>query len=259
MPPPALTPNTVAGVVARFLKSRQVDRLFALCGGHIMPIRMRVDAEGIDIVDVRDERAAVYMAHAYGELTGSVGVALVTAGPGMTNAMTGIANAHIARAPLLVLCGRPPLPQSHRGSLQDLPHVDMVRPITRFARTLTEPELVVPQLDEAVSCALGEGGDPGPAFIDFPTDTLRAEIPEPLQFDTMHPYSSSWQTTAHGKSRYMIKATIMAKWWAPGCRWPTTPLWRAVSECMLSALNVRKTSHRPSSARYPIHQPYLML
>ncbi len=181
MSPPALTPNTVAGVVARFLKERQVDRLFALCGGHIMPIWMRVDAEGIDIIDVRDERAAVYMAHAYGELTGRVGVALVTAGPGMTNAMTGIANAHIARAPLLVLCGRPPLPQSHRGSLQDLPHVDMVRPITRFARTLTEPELVLSQLDEAVSSALGDGGDPGPVFIDFPTDTLRADVPKSVQ------------------------------------------------------------------------------
>ena len=181
MSAPALTTHAVASVVARFLKARQVDRVFALCGGHIMPIWMRVDAEGIDIIDVRDERAAVYMAHAYGELTGNVGVALVTAGPGMTNAMTGIANAHIARAPVLVLCGRPPLPQSYRGSLQDLPHVDLARPITRFSRTLTEPSLVLPQLDEAVSCALGDGGEPGPVFIDFPTDTLRADVPEATQ------------------------------------------------------------------------------
>ncbi|MFK8081025.1 MAG: thiamine pyrophosphate-binding protein [Granulosicoccus sp.] len=181
MSPPVLTPNTVAGVIARFLKARNVDRVFALCGGHIMPIWMRVDAEGIDIVDVRDERAAVYMAHAYGELTGNIGVALVTAGPGMTNAMTGIANAHIARAPVLVLCGRPPLPQSYRGSLQDLPHVDIARPVTRLARTVSEPALALQQLDEAVACALGDGGDPGPVFIDFPTDTLRAEVPDRVQ------------------------------------------------------------------------------
>ncbi|HTT40075.1 MAG TPA: thiamine pyrophosphate-binding protein, partial [Burkholderiales bacterium] len=83
----SLTPDTAAGVIARFLKARGVDRVFGLCGGHIMPIWMCCDAEGIRIVDVRDERAAVYMAHAHSELTGKLGVALVTAGPGMTNAM----------------------------------------------------------------------------------------------------------------------------------------------------------------------------
>ncbi len=176
-----LTSNSVAAVVARFLKARNVERIFALCGGHIMPIWMQADAEGIAIVDVRDERAALYMAHAYGELTDNIGVALVTAGPGMTNAMTGIANAHVARAPLLVLCGRPPLPQSNRGSLQDLPHTEIARPITRYSRTLSEPALVLQELDEAVSRAFGEGGEPGPVFLDFPTDTLRAEVPEPTQ------------------------------------------------------------------------------
>ena len=60
--------DSAAGLVARFLKARGVDRVFALCGGHIMPIWMRLDAEGIRIVDVRDERAAVYMAQAHAEL-----------------------------------------------------------------------------------------------------------------------------------------------------------------------------------------------
>ncbi len=85
--PPALHADMAAGVIARFLKARSVDRVFALCGGHIMPIWMQCDAQGIRIIDVRDERAAVYMAHAHSELTGGLGVALVTAGPGMTNAM----------------------------------------------------------------------------------------------------------------------------------------------------------------------------
>ncbi len=183
MPPEELTANTVAGVIARFLKARGVDRIFALCGGHIMPIWMRADAEGIRIIDVRDERAAVYMAHAHSELTGQLGVAMVTAGPGMTNAMTGIANAHIARAPVLVLAGRAPLPQTNRGGLQDLPHSELARPITRFARTLSEPSLVLAELDEAVSRALGQGGEPGPVFADFPTDTLRAVVPEVLQLE----------------------------------------------------------------------------
>ena len=86
---PVVTEQSAAALIARFLKARGVDRVFALCGGHIMPLWMRLDAEGIRIVDVRDERAAVYMAHAHAEVTGGLGVALVTAGPGVTNAMTG--------------------------------------------------------------------------------------------------------------------------------------------------------------------------
>ena len=77
----AIEPDSVAGLIARLLKRRGVERVFALCGGHIMPIWMRLDAEGIRIVDVRDERAAVHMAQAHAELTGELGVALVTAGP----------------------------------------------------------------------------------------------------------------------------------------------------------------------------------
>jgi len=176
-----LPPDSVAGVVARFLKARGVDRVFALCGGHIMPLWMRLDAEGIGIVDVRDERAAVYMAHAYGELSGRPGVALVTAGPGVTNAMTGIANAHVARAPVLILSGLPPGPQENRGALQDIAHTDLVRSLTRYARTVREPALVLQELDEALARAYGHGGEPGPAYLDFPTDTLRADVPRAMQ------------------------------------------------------------------------------
>jgi acetolactate synthase I/II/III large subunit len=181
--PPPITADSVAGVIARFLKARGVDRIFTLCGGHIMPIFMRCDAEGIRIIDVRDERAAVYMAHAHSELTGQLGVALVTAGPGVTNAMTGIANAHIARASVLVLSGLPPRPQENRGALQDIVHTDFVRSLTRYARTVREPSLVLQELDEAVSRAFGQGGDPGPVYLDFPMDTLRAEVPRVLQLE----------------------------------------------------------------------------
>jgi acetolactate synthase-1/2/3 large subunit len=180
----AANDDTVAALTARFLRARGVDRVFALCGGHVMPLWMRIDAEGIRIVDVRDERAAVYMAHAHGQLTGGFGVALVTAGPGVTNAMTGIANAHVAGAAVLVLSGLPPRPQEARGALQDMVHVDLVRSITRYARTVREPAHALPALAEAVSCALGEHGtEPGPVFVDFPTDVLRASVPRALQRD----------------------------------------------------------------------------
>jgi len=171
-----VTSESSAALIARFLKARGVERVFALCGGHIMPIWMRLDAEGIQIIDVRDERAAVYMAHAHAELTGQIGVALVTAGPGVTNSMTGIANAHTARASVLILSGTPPQPQENRGALQDMNHIEFVKPLTRYARTVRDPNLVLQELDEAVSRALGHGGEPGPVYLDFPVDTLRATV-----------------------------------------------------------------------------------
>jgi acetolactate synthase I/II/III large subunit len=183
---PAMSTSTVserstAAFIARCLKARGIDRVFALCGGHIMPIWMRLDAEGIRIIDVRDERAAVYMAHAHAELTGQVGVALVTAGPGVTNAMTGIANAHVARASVLILSGTPPRAQENRGALQDMVHTEFVKPLTRHARTVREPDLVMQELDEALARAQGIGSEPGPVYLDFPVDTLRAEPSAAMQ------------------------------------------------------------------------------
>ena len=176
MSAPNQSDRSAAAVIAEFLKARGVERVFALCGGHIMPIWMQLDAHGIRIIDVRDERAAVYMAHATAELTGGLGVALVTAGPGVTNAMTGIANAHVARAPVLILSGTPPRAQENRGALQDMAHTEFVRPLTRYARTVREPDLVLQELDEAVARAFGQAGEPGPVYLDFPVDTLRADV-----------------------------------------------------------------------------------
>ena len=181
MAPPSIGPQSAAAVIARFLKAQGVQRVYALCGGHIMPIWMQLDAVGIRIVDVRDERAAVYMAHAEAQLNGGLGVALVTAGPGVTNAMTGIANAHVARAPVLVLSGLPPTAQENRGALQDIVHTDLLRSLTRYARTVRHPDLVLQELSEASARALGEAGEPGPVYLDFPVDTLRADVATAVQ------------------------------------------------------------------------------
>jgi acetolactate synthase I/II/III large subunit len=181
MTPPPIGEQSAAAFIARFLKARGVRRVYGLCGGHIMPIWMRLDAEGIRIVDVRDERAAVYMAHAEAQLTGGLGVALVTAGPGVTNAMTGIANAHVARASVLVLSGLPPTAQENRGALQDIVHTELVRSLTRYARTVRHPDLVPQELAEAAARALGEAGEPGPVYLDFPVDTLRANVSRAVQ------------------------------------------------------------------------------
>jgi acetolactate synthase-1/2/3 large subunit len=99
----------------------------------------------------------------------------------VTNAMTGIANAHTARASVLILSGTPPQAQENRGALQDMSHVEFVKPLTRYARTVRHPDLVLQELDEAVSRALGHGGEPGPAYLDFPVDTLRVRVSPAVQ------------------------------------------------------------------------------
>src|SRR3989440_6887681 len=124
-------PVTVARVVAEFLAARGVERVYGLCGGHVLPIWDEAAQRGIRVVDVRHEGAAVHMAHAEAELTGRPGVALVTAGPGLTNAVTGIANAGASRVPVVVISGRVPRPQAGMGGLQDIAQAAVVAPLCR--------------------------------------------------------------------------------------------------------------------------------
>ena len=167
--------------IARFLKARGVDRVFGLQGGHIQPIWDRVARAGIRIIDVRDEGAAVHMAHAHAELTGTLGVAMVTAGPGVTNTVTAIANASLARVPVLLIGGCPASAQANMGPLQDIPHVDILRPVTRSSRTARVAEQVIRELDEAVARA--EGDEPGPVYVEIPTDVLREDLAPGLVLD----------------------------------------------------------------------------
>ena len=172
-----------AAWIARFLKARGVDRIFGLQGGHIQPIWDHVARQGIGIIDVRDEGAAVHMAHAHAELTGEVGVAMVTAGPGVTNTVTAMCNASLARVPVLLIGGCTSRPQANMGPLQDIPHVEILRPVTRASRTLRVPDQVIRELDEAVARAMGDAGEPGPVYVEIPTDVLRASVPENLVLD----------------------------------------------------------------------------
>ncbi len=172
-----------AVVAARFLHGRGVDRVFGLQGGHIQPIWDELHKLGVRIVDVRDEGAAVHMAHAHRELTGEMGVALVTAGPGVTNTVTAVANASVSRIPLIVIGGCPPTFQKNMGPLQDLPHVEILQPVTRLSRTLLVAEQLPRELDEAWARAEGDRGEPGPVYVEIPTDVLRAEVPPALIAD----------------------------------------------------------------------------
>jgi acetolactate synthase-1/2/3 large subunit len=175
-------PLAVAEAIAEFLASRGIERVYGLCGGHIIEIWDAVVRRGIQIVDVRHECTAVYMAHAEAELTGRPAVALVTAGPGLTNAVTGIANAATSRVPVVGISGRVPRPQTGMGGLQDMPQAPVVAPLCRRVEVVSERQHVLPRLDAVFDAACGADGPAGPAYIDFPADLLRETI-SPAEFD----------------------------------------------------------------------------
>ena len=175
--------NACAAWIARFLKARGIDRIFGLQGGHIQPIWDHIHRQGIRIIDVRDEGAAVHMAHADAELRGNFGVAVVTAGPGVTNTVTAMANASLARAPVLLIGGCTSRPQANMGPLQDIPHVDLLKPVCRSARTLRVADQVIREFDEGVSRAMGDSGERGPVYLEIPTDVLRTRVAPQLVLD----------------------------------------------------------------------------
>src|SRR5262245_41935834 len=169
-------PCSVAEVVVEFLVARGVDRVFGLQGAHIQPIWDHLAQRGVRIVDVRDEGAAVHMAHAHAVLTGQLGVALVTAGPGVTNCVTAVANAQLERAPVLLIGGCAPRAQDDLGPLQGVPQAEILAPVTRLSRTLRVADNLPRDLDKAVSAAMGDGATPGPVYIEIPIDVLRETV-----------------------------------------------------------------------------------
>jgi len=168
--------GSAAELVVRFLIARGVDRVYGLQGGHIQPMWDHLARRGVRIIDVRDEGAAIHMAHAHAVLTGSVGVAMVTAGPGVTNCVTAMANAQLERVPVLLIGGCAPVAQDDLGPLQGIPQTDIMQPITRLSRTLRFADNILRDLDKAFATALGDGGTPGAVYVEIPTDVLRQTV-----------------------------------------------------------------------------------
>jgi len=165
--------TTVAAAIAQFVAAQRVDRVYTLPGSHVKPICSELAHRGVRIVSARHECSAVHMAHAEADLTAGVGVAIVTAGPGMTNAITGIASAFLSRTPLLVLSARVPDRQAGMGALEEVPQADLVRPVCRHVREISDERHVLPGLHMAVMMALGSDGPPGPVYVDFDPNLLR--------------------------------------------------------------------------------------
>jgi len=164
-------------LVARSLAAQGVDTIYTLCGGHIASIYDGCLNSNVKIIDFRHEQAAAHAADAHARLTRNVGVAVVTAGPGVTDAVTGVANAYQARSPLVLLGGAAPLKTKGMGALQEIPQTGLFADITKASFTIENTADIPTRLAEAFSVALS--GRPGPVFVELPFDILFNVIDAP--------------------------------------------------------------------------------
>jgi len=169
-------PTTGAELLAKALADRGTDRVYGLHGGHLQRIFDVLPEYGIEIVTTRDERAAAYMAHAHYQVTGEPGIALATAGPGVTNALTGVANASSYQVPMLLIGGSASLKQQERVALQGMEQVDVFEPVTKWAGTVYEAERMPEYVDLALRHA--QQPRPGPSFLNVPMDVQNERVPD---------------------------------------------------------------------------------
>jgi acetolactate synthase-1/2/3 large subunit len=163
-------------ITAQALKNEGVSHLFTLCGGHIQSIYDGCVDLGIRVVDFRHEQAAAHAAEGWARATGQVGVAAVTAGPGVTDAVTAVANAQRSGVPMLLIGGQGPRALSEMGSLQEMDHVGLMKSITRWSATVPESRRIPDYLTTAFRKA--RSGVPGPVFLEMPLDILMDFVDE---------------------------------------------------------------------------------
>jgi acetolactate synthase-1/2/3 large subunit len=193
-------------LVARALRNEQVSFIFTLCGGHVMPIYDGCIDAGIGVIDVRHEQTAAHAADGWARVTGRPGVAIVTAGPGLTDAVTGVASAHRANVPMIIIGGQGPRPFADMGSLQDMNHVELMRPITKWAVSVPEGR----RLPEYVSMAFRAAttGLPGPVFLEMPIDQLFDQYDEDK---VVFPTGYRTEAGIAGDPRYVERALALLK------------------------------------------------
>jgi acetolactate synthase-1/2/3 large subunit len=167
-------------IVAEVLKSRGVDYLFTLSGGHLFSIYDGCKAVGIDLIDVRHEQTAAFAAEGLAKATRGVGVAALTAGPGVTNGLSAIAGAQANGSPLCVLGGRAPELRWGSGSLQEIDHLPFVSPLVKSAQTVKQPDRIAAATAAALD--LAASAPSGPTFVDYPLDVVftEAELDVPV-------------------------------------------------------------------------------
>ncbi|GAC1424845.1 MAG: acetolactate synthase [Ktedonobacteraceae bacterium] len=216
-------------LVARMLKREGVEVVFTLSGGHIAGIYDGCLREGIRVVDTRHEQAAVHAAEGWAKTTRKPGVALLTAGPGVTDGVTGVANAYLAGSPILVIGGAAPLGFWDRGALQEMGQIDLLRPITKWARTVHETS----RLGEYVGMAFRQmlSGKPGPTFLEMPMDVLNNFADTDTLFDLGEPANyRAGGRTAPDPDAVIQAATLLEKAQRPVIMAGTAVWWSNAAE-----------------------------
>ncbi len=164
-------------LVAKYLKQVEgVHTVFGLSGGHIDRIFDGFYEYGIRLIDVRHEQAAVMMAHAWSIFKNEPGVCIVTAGPGFTNSLTGLVNAHMENAPVVMLSGMSPIRDEERGALQDMSQADMVKSIVKWHAVCHDTKRIPEYIAKAFR--VSTAGRPGPVFLELPPDVLNVQVNE---------------------------------------------------------------------------------
>ena len=172
--------ETITGgqLVAEALLENKVKQIFTLSGGHITPIYQHLEGSGITLFDTRHEQSALFMAEAWGKMTRTPGVAMVTAGPGFTNALTGIASAYFSNTPLILIAGCVGLETKEKLDLQDMNQEPVIAPMVKKTLVCQKTERIAEYVDLAFRYATS--GRPGPVYLEFPVDILNLAVDKKL-------------------------------------------------------------------------------
>jgi len=162
-----------ADALMRVLRERDVTQVFTVSGNHIMPAFDAALDAGIHLVHARHEAATVHMADAFARVSGQVGVALVTGGPGHANAISALYTARMAEAPVVLLSGHAPRGQLGMGAFQEMAQADLALPLTKAAWTCGGPDTVASDVSRAIDIACA--GRPGPVSLSLPSDALEGD------------------------------------------------------------------------------------
>src|SRR4051812_25151146 len=163
-----------ADVLVQTLRQAGTRYVFTLSGNHVMPVFDAALDSGIELLHVRHEAAAVHMADAWARMTGAVGIALVTGGPGHANALSALYTARESQSPVLLISGHAPRNELGRGAFQEMAQATMAEPVVKWSRTADDPESLHDLLVNALRVA--RAGWPGPVHLSVPVDVLEGSV-----------------------------------------------------------------------------------
>jgi acetolactate synthase-1/2/3 large subunit len=232
-------------LIAEVLARHGATHLFALCGGHISPILTGAHARGIRVVDVRDEVNAVFAADAVARMTGTIGVAAVTAGPGVTNTITAVKNAQMAQSPLVIFGGSTATLLKGRGSLQDIDQLSIMKSVTKWSTTVKTVPALAPTVERA--CQLAVEGVPGPVFVEVPVDLLYPEEIVRMWYEKEAGFGKAKGIGAKALELY-IRGHLYRQFRAPSLpelHLPALPQLRTEDSGVLRAAEALKHAERP--------------